>query len=747
MLDIPQELKDLYMQNNITKKLTLYFPDIDLTIENNKIVSGSFSIEEGLCSENELTFGSCESAQFKIVVADIIQDISNQVFIATQTVDGIYTMPLGTYRVYTAAKQSDKRFKLITAYDVMKTTDVDVSSWYNSITFPLSVKNLRQSLLSNLGIDYVEQTLTNDDIMLEKTINPSRLVGRDILSRLAEINAGFGHITRDNKFKVIQLSGLGLYPSETLYPSEDLYPSESGEYITSGVIKIDYEEYIVEPITSITLRQDDSDIGVTAGTIENPYIITGNYLLFGQDSVILQSIADKILLQVKDKYYTPHTTKLRGRPYLEVGDTVTPFTRNNAIESFIFRRKLTGGQALIDEISATGNQKRSETVTPNNEIQSLKGKTLRIEKSVDGLEVALADTAEGLESMISFTAEELQTQITDNKEDAESQFLQQADLILLRVEKNGVISAINLSPETVKIHANNIELEGIVTANSNFKILLDGSIEAVNGKFNGVISNLNSSGSEAARIYDGGFRGTSFTACNYANVVNGTPPTNYSIVTPGILNMMNSGKITIINGDRIDTSDVYTARVNGSTPITANNRSDYIYNLYDSTSGVEQVTSFGNNFRPHSSKGDNTVSCGSPSYRWTQVFASTATIGTSDGNLKDAIEDITEFERRVAVKIKSQIKKFKFKDAVAKKGDEARIHYGVIAQDVKAAFESEGLNPYEYAMFCSDTWYEVDGRACKENEEPYTSEDFEAVEVTRLGIRYEELLCFIIASI
>ena len=57
-----------------------------------------------------------------------------------------------------------------------------------------------------------------------------------------------------------------------------------------------------------------------------------------------------------------------------------------------------------------------------------------------------------------------------------------------KVGKSEVISAINQTAETVKIKANKITLEGLVTANSNFKILTNGSIEAKNGKFTGTVS-------------------------------------------------------------------------------------------------------------------------------------------------------------------------------------------------------------------------------------------------------------------
>lgn len=54
------------------------------------------------------------------------------------------------------------------------------------------------------------------------------------------------------------------------------------------------------------------------------------------------------------------------------------------------------------------------------------------------------------------------------------------------VVKNGeVVSKINASSEGVTIKGKKISLEGVVTANQNFKILSDGSMEAKNGKFTG----------------------------------------------------------------------------------------------------------------------------------------------------------------------------------------------------------------------------------------------------------------------
>ena len=101
----------------------------------------------------------------------------------------------------------------------------------------------------------------------------------------------------------------------------------------------------------------------------------------------------------------------------------------------------------------------------------------------------------------------------------------------------------------------------------------------------------------------------------------------------------------------------------------------------------------------------------------------------------------------MATRIKGLIKKFRWKDAVAIKGDNARIHVGAIAQEVKQAFTDESLDADRYAIFCKDEWYEVDGKRAESLLEPYTSETENAVKVTRLGLRYDQLLAFVIATL
>jgi hypothetical protein len=123
---------------------------------------------------------------------------------------------------------------------------------------------------------------------------------------------------------------------------------------------------------------------------------------------------------------------------------------------------------------------------------------------------------------------------------------------------------------------------------------------------------------------------------------------------------------------------------------------------------------------------NNVASLGVAGVRWTEVFAVNGTINTSDANYKQQIQDIPESVLKAWGKVKFQ--QYKFNHAVERKGDDARWHHGVIAQEVKEAFESEGLDPFSYGILCYDQW-----------EAEYNDNDELTMPAgSSYGIRYEE---------
>ena len=177
--------------------------------------------------------------------------------------------------------------------------------------------------------------------------------------------------------------------------------------------------------------------------------------------------------------------------------------------------------------------------------------------------------------------------------------------------------------------------------------------------------------------------------------------------------------------------------------------------MYFRTATADQYSMDASSFGPIS---DDARSLGGAGTRWSVVYAGTGAINTSDAREKQQIRTLSEQEKAVAIRLKGLLRAFKFNDAVAEKGDDARIHFGVIAQDVKAAFEAEGLVAEQYALLCYDEWEETPEKwyewedefdeagklvrsAGRELMHEYRSAG------NRYGVRYEELLAFVIAAL
>jgi len=101
---------------------------------------------------------------------------------------------------------------------------------------------------------------------------------------------------------------------------------------------------------------------------------------------------------------------------------------------------------------------------------------------------------------------------------------------------------------------------------------------------------------------------------------------------------------------------------------------------------------------------DNSKDLGSSTVRWDDVYATNGTIQTSDANEKQQIASLTDAEMQAAKAISALFKTFKWNDSVAEKGEAARTHSGVIAQEVEQAMADAGLDAGDYAFFINTTW-------------------------------------------
>ena len=571
MLTIPEEIKELFRANNTSsatqKKFRLKFYDetIDtlypyeqlfpeeslfpsehdvpwLTIENDRIVSESLQITEALSSNEDMTFGSCEGAELQITVFDVNEDLTGREFTLTVEIGG-YEMPLGIYTVQSYVRVSGRRRRKITAYDRMQWFNVDVADWYNNLTFPMTIKNFRDSLCSYIGVSQNPTSLLFDSMQINKTIEPETLQGVDVLKAICEINGCFGHIDKTGMLKYIQLQQTGLYPSEDLFPEEDLYPSEFGgdgqptETVSKYKQPMTYEDYLVSGIDSLTIRQEEGDIGASVGDGNNTYVIEGNFLVYGKNATDLLNIAQSLLPKIEGRVYRPANLDCNAMPWVEVGDAIIAPTRDDLVETFVMKRTMKGCQAMRDVLEATGNPTRSKQTTIHQQIIQLEGKTATIIRNVD----------------------EVSATVTDLKTYTEAQIQILSDEISLKVSKGDVSSELSLEPDKVTLSGNrlivnstNFKLDGngnatfsgnitggTINIGQNFSVDNAGNMKATNGQFSGNITGGSININNKFKVDSGG----NITAASFNTNLNVSGfHVNCSVLTAG------SGSSTIMLG-------------------------------------------------------------------------------------------------------------------------------------------------------------------------------------------------------
>ncbi len=152
---------------------------------------------------------------------------------------------------------------------------------------------------------------------------------------------------------------------------------------------------------------------------------------------------------------------------------------------------------------------------------------------------------------------------------------------------------------------------------------------------------------------------------------------------------------------------------------------------------------------------DNAFNFGSASRRLGTLFAGTGAINTSDARMKHLAPD-EELEALSRALADLPLHAWRWLDALALKGDRARLHVGPLAQDVEAALLAAGLDPDDHALFCRD--YETEESPAPdasgaplldESGAPVTQRrrrrDASGEPVSRLGLRPDQLTFVLLA--
>lgn len=454
---------ELFKKDSIDKQLTIETDDKTTKITNVELHQEQFELTESICSESELTIGSCEAAVLKFTVSNIFLPMKDKMITVKTIIDNNTANPfqIGRYKVYSDTPTADRTKRDIVAYDrLYDVINADVAEWYNTLLpekdSTTTMKAFRDSFFKHFEIEQADIQLVNDDMKVEKTVEPEELSGATVLNCICEINGCFGHIGRDGKFHYIYLEQeiQGLYPRNDLYPADDLYPREpkSTRISKSLYISAQYEDFLVKSIDKLQIRKEEDDIGVIVGSGTNAYVIQDNFLVYGKGSEELTGIANNIYGKIRGIIYRPFSADCKGNPCIEVGDAVRLPTKYEIIESYVLKRTLKGIQALRDDYEATGEEYRSTQVNSvHKSIIQLKGKTNVLTRTIEETNSKITDVESGLSSEIKQTATDIRAEVKNTADGLSSSIEQTASSIRSEVSDsvNNLSSSIQQNTESI----------------------------------------------------------------------------------------------------------------------------------------------------------------------------------------------------------------------------------------------------------------------------------------------------------
>nr|DAT60925.1 MAG TPA: endosialidase chaperone [Caudoviricetes sp.] len=519
---INSSLKEKYWDSATDKQMVISVVGTNQKIDNSMLEIGTFSLEESLCSESELKFGACEANCVKFTARNTAGNIIGKTISIEETIDGDSQnpMPYGVFKVASDVPTADRTKRQITAYDAMyDIINTDVKSWYAGLSFPITLKQFRDSFFAHLGIAQVETSLVNDSMTVNKTIvatqtddssavtEETAISGKTVVTAICEINGCFGNINREGKFEYVFLKAItsALYPAEDLFPSDNLFPSDANtESMTGHYITFDYEDFQSRAITQLEIKSSEDNAGAIVGTAGNNYSITGNFLVSDKTGAELEQIANNLLPIMKQAVYTPiKSCTCVGNPCLTLGEPIRFNTTREIVETYLLQRTLTGVQSKRDSISAQGTQTHSVKVNSiRDTIESVQRRTGKLERNADHLQSTYEDLEEQTNTKFEQTAKSIVAEV-NRAQKAEGQLDASLELKLGRDENDQVISMINASADQIVlrgnrliVECNNFELDGSGRVHIIESLLFDsGEVSGVeilghDGRNNALLQNV-----------------------------------------------------------------------------------------------------------------------------------------------------------------------------------------------------------------------------------------------------------------
>ena len=332
-------------------------------------------------------------------------------------------VPLGVFIADTPAKRRTLMVNL-TAQDRMKRFDQDATSWWNSLNWPLTVKQILNLMCSQVGVPLGTSGdfLNSSRRFATAPLVAEALTYRDILRWIAGGSGGYARFTRDG---YLELTWFGTQPIDI----------PQNQYFS------DYEisEYTVPQISGMQILNATDDLGVLLGSTGNVYQMVDNPIFYGAAENDIRTIGAPVFLRLKSfATYAPMRVRAVSNWAIQAGDII----KVNGQNLPIFTQTIVYNGGVRSTYQSTGQVAREV-------ISASERKVFQQKRAVHQLQIDLL----GIQSHI----EDTDSNVADLKLFAEGLTLN------VTSAADGKSSTLTLKSGETTLSSGNITLSGLVS--------------------------------------------------------------------------------------------------------------------------------------------------------------------------------------------------------------------------------------------------------------------------------------------
>lgn len=302
---------------------------------------------------------------------------------------------VGLFTVDMAICVSPNKY-LFTARDRLHRLDKDLTDWLENLQgWPYSLQEFAQMVCDACDLYLNPQYFTNGEWPVQK-FTMTRVTGRQLMQWVGEASCRFCRATSDGQITL------------DWYKENPLEIGPGGENYTF-LDSLSGADYMTRFINRVLIRTDTKDLGISYGSGENAYVITGNPLLATYSQASLQAVARVLYEKLFLLQYHPCKVAVPVSAGVKCGDILWLQDRNEQKICVYVMKKTRQGQK--DILECTGSYSRDERNIQNSySVMDLQGKVLELEMGIDGIRAENRDS-DGNLAALQLAVEGLKTKV------------------------------------------------------------------------------------------------------------------------------------------------------------------------------------------------------------------------------------------------------------------------------------------------------------------------------------------------